>query len=324
MKFNILFLLLFSFLGMSLSAKESYVVFDAVSGKVFYANDTETKRPVASLTKVAMAKLVFDWASITKTSLSTKIVVPATATQVGGSNPLELQAGDQITLRDALYASLLGSDNTSAHSLAAYVGYAIKTKRGFEGDDVTIFVNEMNKLAAFVGMNKTTFVNPHGLDNANKKGLSTVTDMAKLSLFAIQDQGLAFMVKQKERQVSVIRANGKTQNFKVKNTNKLLGKLNIKGLKTGLTASAGECLITVATKKPIVTELPDGKKSIRNRKLIVVLLGSNDRFKKTEALITDGWAAYDTWAKEGFLVSTDGKGLLKLPQKNAAKSYEPN
>ena len=53
-----------------LKAAESYIVLESHSGRVLLAAHPDQKRPVASLTKVATAKVVLDWAKISQTSLS--------------------------------------------------------------------------------------------------------------------------------------------------------------------------------------------------------------------------------------------------------------
>lgn len=313
MKLFTFFLCSISILFCSLKAQESYLVFDSVSGKVFYANETEKKRPIASLTKIATAKLVYDWAKLNTTSLNTLIEINAESAQIGSHNPLKLQAGDKISLRDALYATLLASDNISAHALASYVGNELKVKRNSAEAPLTVFVKEMNRLAGAAGMQKTNFVNPHGLDEVNNPAVSTATDIAKLTLFVLEEPGITFIVKQKKRELSVLRLSGEKEKINISNTNKLIGKKGVIGLKTGQTAAAGQCLISVATNKPIITDLENGGKSIRQRQLIIVLLGSKNRFEQTKYLIEEGWKSYESWGKDQqFMVPTSGKGLLKL------------
>jgi serine-type D-Ala-D-Ala carboxypeptidase (penicillin-binding protein 5/6) len=311
--------LIYSFLmSVICTAQESYVVFDSVSGKVFYANLTENQRPVASLTKIATAKLVLDWTTLTNTNLDTQIRVPQTAA-LGGANPLSLQAGDVLTIRDALYASLLSSDNVSAYALANYVGAFLNQKRNLNVDPVEGFVGEMNRMAKALNMNNTQFYNPHGLDEQTSN-FSSATDIALLSLAAMNDQAFAFMVNQKTRKVSVRKASGESLQYSLQNTNELLGKNGIIGVKTGQTAAAGQCLVTVASKQAMITEEPNGEKRIRPRQLVIVLLGSNNRFEQTSTLLEAGWAAYENWGVQGFLIPGNGVGLLKLPEKPAAEA----
>ena len=78
------------------------------------------KRPIASLTKIATGVIAVDWADATGVDLNqTLATVPASALAIGGPNPMNLQPGDQLTLRDALYSALLGSDNLAAMTVAA-------------------------------------------------------------------------------------------------------------------------------------------------------------------------------------------------------------
>lgn len=300
-------------------AEESYVAFDSYSGKVFFAKQTEQKRPIASLTKIATAKVVLDWATVSKTSLDTLILVPHSVSTVGGATSLQLKAGDALSLRDAIYAMLLSSDNAAAHTLANFVGYALNQKRGTQQDPVSTFVNEMNQLAKALKMKNTSFVNPHGLATTESQGTSTASDMGVLTLAALKNEALIFIAKQKTRKISVKKEGQNAVSINLTNTNTLLGKHGIIGLKTGYTQSAGQCLITVADKAAVVIKQADGNKRFRPRQMIVVILGSNDRFSRTETLLKSAWTSYDTWSDAGALVPTSQKGLLKLPRAFQAK-----
>ena len=48
-----------------------------------------------------------------------------------------------------------------------------------------------------------------------------------------------------------------TKAFRVQNTNKILGRIQINGIKTGMTRAAGQCLSTSSELRPIVEKLPD-------------------------------------------------------------------
>jgi D-alanyl-D-alanine carboxypeptidase (penicillin-binding protein 5/6) len=85
----------------------------------------------------------------------------------------------------------------------------------------------------------------------------------------------------------------------VHNTNTLLGIRRIDGVKTGQTAKAGECVILTSARDPIVVQ--DGTTShITPRRLIVVVLGSTDRFGEGSALLDRGTTLYDQWAAAGY------------------------
>ncbi|MFP6880661.1 MAG: serine hydrolase [Roseibacillus sp.] len=296
----------------SAPAKEAFFVVEANSGRILMAQGALERKPVASLTKVATAMVVLDWAQATKSDLGTVIGVPASGGTLGGSNPMGLRVGDRITVRNALYSALLGSDNASAETLASHVGGAILHARGKNGDPVKVFVREMNELAKALGMRKTKFANAHGMDNGRQRGYSTATDIARLCIYAMRNPGFVFFVKQKSRKVSFQQA-GQARGFTVQNTNKLLGQHNINGIKTGMTALAGQCLATSSELKPIVQKLPDGRSSLRPRRLICVVLGSEDRFARTQVLVKQGWEFYDQWVKEGALIRDPAKETLTVP-----------
>lgn len=297
---------------MSAPAKEAFFVVEANSGRILMAQSALDKKPVASLTKIATATVALDWATATKRDLGTVIAVPASAATLGGSNPMGLRPGDRITLRNALYSALLGSDNAAAQTLAHYVGGGILHARGKTGDNVKEFVREMNELAKGLGMRRTRFENAHGMDSARERGYSTAADMARLSIYAMRKPGFVFFVKQKSRKVSFEQL-GQTRGFTVQNTNRLLGLQNINGIKTGMTTLAGQCLATSSELKPVVEKLPDGGTRLTPRRLICVVLGSPDRFARTQTLVQQGWAFYDQWVKGGALVSDPAKETLRVP-----------
>ena len=297
-------------------APESVMVVEAYSGKILIATNSSVKRPVASLTKMASAVVAVDWASATGADISQLVITaPQTVTLVGGPNPMNLQPGDTLTLRDALYSALLGSDNLAALTIADHVGRQILAKRGKEGDPVAAFVGEMNNLAALIGMTQTKFVNPHGLERPKAQGMSTAADMARLSIFAMRRNAINFIVRQKERHVEVSGASGK-RGFLIHNPNELLGEEGILGIKTGTTAAAGPCLATCMDRDPLVRTKPDGSKGATPRRLIVVVLNSADRFGRTRSLLQQGWSIYDAWLAENAPIKDARREILSVPAPN--------
>jgi len=297
--------------SLPLKAAESYLVMEAHSGKVLLASNSEQKRPVASLTKIATAKVVLDWAKVSRSSLSGLAVVPQGALSFGGPNPLQLQPGDQISLRDAIYSSLLGSDNIAAYTLADHVGRAILAQRRRGGDPQKAFVAEMNHLARALGMRRTKFVTPHGFTG----GYSTAADIARLSVYAMRDDGFGFYVKQKSRTITIIRAGGGgRQSFAVRNANSLLGTSGINGIKTGYTPSAGQCIALNSHRSPVVQKMAGSGTTIRKRDLIVVLLNSQDSIGQARQLIAQAWPMYDQWAAAGYPLARKGKELILVPK----------
>ena len=292
---------------------ESLMVVEAYSGKVLIATNAGVKRPIASLTKIATASVAVDWATATGTDLGAMITVPQTISIVGGPNPMNLQPGDQLTLRDALYSALLGSDNLAALTLADHVGREISRRRGGNDDPVAIFVGEMNQLARAVGATSTRFANPHGLDRPGAKQFSTAADVARLSIYAMRRNPITFITSKQNRQVSVVSA-GVKRNFNLTNTNDLAGEIGILGLKTGTTAAAGPCVSVCMDRDPLVRQKPDGTKGATPRRLIVVVLNNSDRFNRARSLLRQGWSIYDQWLAGGALIQNKDREILTVPQ----------
>jgi D-alanyl-D-alanine carboxypeptidase (penicillin-binding protein 5/6) len=93
----------------------------------------------------------------------------------------------------------------------------------------------------------------------------------------------------------------------LRNTNELLGTNGIDGVKTGQTARAGQCLVLSAAREPQVVQEGSGTR-IFPRRIIVVLLGSTNRFAEGAQIVAQGWQLYDQWAGAGRLV--DPKKML--------------
>lgn len=294
-------------------APESVMVVEAYSGKVLAAVNPVEKRPVASLTKIATGAVAVDWAAASGRDLAaTMITVPASVSEIGGPNPMRLQAGDRLTLRDALYSALLGSDNLAAHTVANHIGREILSHRSGDGDPIAVFVGEMNKLSQGLGMSRTRFVNPHGLEfQGQPQGFSTAADIARLSIYAMRKNAFSFIVRQKERRVTVHGLSG-DRSFTVKNTNELSGEEGILGLKTGTTSAAGACVSICMEKDPLVRKKADGSKGVTPRRLIVVVLNNPDRFNRARSLLRQGWATYDQWLASGAPVSDPKREMIKV------------
>ena len=308
-----IFLIQIAFSGFSvrsLQAAESYIAVEAYSGKVVLELNADQVRPVASLTKIATAMVVLDWAELSKTSMATMAVVPYEAAALGGSNPMGLIPGDRISLREAMYSMLLGSDNVAAYTLASHAGRSIQARNGGPSA-VDAFVGEMNNLARALKMTSTRFANPHGMDSASQRGGSTARDMARLSIYAMRNSGFKFYVKQKERVIASFRGNEKRA-FRVANTHALIGKSNVNGIKTGTTLLAGECAATSSEKDSIVEKLGNGASRLTGRRLIIITLASQNRWGMTQTLIDQGWGGYEAWRRQGSPVG-EARELIVVP-----------
>ena len=289
--------------GKALGA-QAYIIVDSKSGHVLQEKDSKQKRQIGSLTKVATAAVVLDWAEKQNGDLSQKATIPPEALNNSLENLVGFQPGDVVELRELMYAALVQSDNVAAYTLADHVGRAIApiVPRSGDGSPVAIFVGQMNALAKNLGMSRTLFVNPHGGDNAKPFPYSTAADVARLARYAMNKAGFRFYVSQKERQISWMRA-GKTQSYMLRNTNELIGQEGVEGVKTGRTARAGDCLVLSAQRQAEVIQHTEARTTVIPRQLIVVILASPNRFDEGRQLLGLGWQLYDQWAASGRLVN---------------------
>src|SRR5213075_1717527 len=295
----------------SAAAAQAYLIADAQTGYILEEQEPRKKLQVGSLTKIASASVVLDWSERKSGDLNQVVTIPQQAFVGITENHIGFQPGDSITLRDLLYAALVQSDNIAAYTLAHHVGSQLgsllPSDVGSKFTPVDAFVAQMNALAKQLKMDRTRFVNPHGIDYKVKPvPYSTAEDMARLTRYAMNKASFRFYVSQKERDISFNRG-GKQMHALLKTTNDLLGANGIDGVKTGQTARAGECLILSANRAAEVIKNGDNA-TIFPRHLIVVILGSNDRFGEGERLVRQGWQLYEQWAAAGRLV--DPKTML--------------
>lgn len=294
-------LLLAAVLGLLCTAgihAESWITVDNQTGRILGEEHANQRVPVASLTKLALAMVTLDWSELSGGNLDETSTVPEEAlATTGGINPLGLQAGDVLTLRDLLFACLLASDNVAAVTLAQHLGKSLPNPTGLDPAGNT--VAQMNALARQLGMRRTLFLNPHGLDTPEgaAEPRSTAADLARLTRYGYSKSGLSFYVSQKTREIHVQRG-AAGLGIVLHNTNTLLGTDNIDGLKTGHTSRAGECIILTSEHVPEVVHRGDTVFTTP-RRILVVLLGASDREREGLALIRRGWDLYDAWAARG-------------------------
>ncbi len=227
MKKLLLFLLLFIlFIGKveaSTNSAHSYILMDANTGRVLLSKDKDSKRLIASITKIMTAVL-----AIESGKLDDIVVVDSSIKSAYGSG-IYIEEGEEITLKDLLYGLMLRSGNDAAAMIASYVG-------GTEEN----FIKMMNSKAKELGMKNTTFYNPSGLPTPSGN-YSSVYDMALLTKYAMQYDVYREIVSTKKYKIAT---NKKTYIWN--NKNKLLRYDFITGGKTGYTEESGRTLVSTA------------------------------------------------------------------------------
>lgn len=203
----------------------SAVVIERNTNTILYSKDANSKRKMASTTKIMTATLVLE-----NCNLDEKFNISSKAASVGGSR-LGLTANIEMSVRDLLYGLLLCSGNDAAYALAEHVSGSVEN-----------FAILMNEKAKSLGLSNTSFVTPHGLDSDNH--YTTAYELALLTNYALKNDTFKAIVSTKSYNVKL------GNNIKsIRNTNELLGNLNgVYGVKTGFTNGANRCLVS-ATKR---------------------------------------------------------------------------
>jgi D-alanyl-D-alanine carboxypeptidase (penicillin-binding protein 5/6) len=230
-----------------LSAQGALAV-DLTSGISLYEKNPDAKLLPASTTKIVTALVVLD-------SYPLDQVITVGRVNVDGQK-MGLYAGEQITVENLLYGLLVYSANDAAEVLAEnYTG-------GYEA-----FIDAMNTKAKNLSMSNSYFQNPVGLDGSSQ--ITTAKDLIRVSEVAMKYPVFAKMVGTKN--ISFTDTTGRVK-YNLKNINELLGVVpGVLGVKTGWTENARENLVTYIER--------DG------HKVMIALLGSQDRFGETKELI---------------------------------------
>ena len=206
--------------GPSVSAA-SAVLMDAESGRLLYALDENTPRPIASTTKLMTALVAAECLE----DLNQTVTIRREWTGIEGTS-LYLRPGEQLRAQTLLYGLLLHSGNAVALA-------------GFCAGDVETFVDWMNQRARDLGMIHTHFSDPNGLGDENH--YASALDMARLAAACLQNDTVAQIVATK-----TITLEGRS----LTNHNKLLWRYEgCTGMKTGYTRQAGRTLVSSASRE---------------------------------------------------------------------------
>lgn len=236
------------------SAK-AYGIFDMKKDASIYTKNPDFQLPPASVTKVMTAIVAMD-----QDDLGMPVQIPENCTKINASK-VGFVANEVLTLEDVLYGLLVRSGADAACALANLY-------------NETDFIDKMNQKANEIGMEKTIFENPIGLDSDTFQ-FSTVNDLEKLTKYSLKYGVFRKIVGTKE--ITLRSLTNPNRTYKIKNTNDLLFTIpGTVGVKTGFTTGARECLIYLYEDN--------------DNQFLIIVLGSEDRFGDTTKLIN--------WTKE--------------------------
>lgn len=230
--------------------------------KILFEKNSEEPLPIASLTKLMTALVIFDLDETYSPSQTITITQEALS-QEGQSKYGDLRVGEKLSVETLLHIMLIESSNDAAFALSELIGQ--------EG-----FVGLMNFYANKLGFETTKFVNSTGLEPDNPrepKNLSTAKDLAELAKYILESYPKIFEITSKQY-YEVLKPDGSVHHFIPQNINELLGEVpEIIGGKTGWSPESGGCLLLVL------------KGLQKDSYYIAVILGSNDRFVEMRKII---------------------------------------
>jgi D-alanyl-D-alanine carboxypeptidase (penicillin-binding protein 5/6) len=231
-------------------AKEAICVKTDLAGntEIIFEKNKDSRLPIASLTKLMTALVVFDNYSLSEEILLTENILP------NQPLPVDFKTGDSFIVEDLLRIMLIESNNKAAYILSTYMGNEK-------------FISLMNKKTEEIGMSDTFFSDTTGLD---EKNISTAKDLSVLTEYILKEYP-------EIAQMTIIK-NHESQRFReISNTNQLLPEFPETVLsKTGFTNEANGCLLMVL------------KNTENSNYFINIVLGADDRFLEMKKIINKG------------------------------------
>jgi D-alanyl-D-alanine carboxypeptidase (penicillin-binding protein 5/6) len=262
---------------------KAWGVCDARTGEFVGGNHDADVLDFASTTKLMTAWLVLRLAESDPGVLQEVATVSPRAADTPGSTA-NLKAGEKLVIQDLLHGLLLPSGNDASVVIAEHFGArfpAVSRSANASNDEIAdpllLFVAEMSRTAAELGMNDTCYKNPHGLTVDGHH--STARDLLRLAAKLVQNGRILPYVQTRKYIGRLEGASGYVRYELWTNTNKLLDTAGYMGMKTGTTDAAGACLVSLG-------ERGDGR-------LLVVVLGatsSDARYVDTRNLFRWAWA----------------------------------
>jgi serine-type D-Ala-D-Ala carboxypeptidase (penicillin-binding protein 5/6) len=241
--------------------------YDLNQEKVLFEKNPDKKLPIASISKIMTALVVFENYDLEEKMEVTEYDV------ISRTEFRDFRAWSDTKIDEMLYPMIIESNNSAAFALA------LISNRFFEdaGDPVENFVYEMNRKAKEIGLKETNFINPSGLDGRDEYNESTARDVALFAKYLIKNENKIFEISKMPSYR--LYSSDKTVYYDALSTNVFLHHQKkdwsekIYGGKTGFTWAAFGCLL-------LILEAPKSDGYIIN-----VVLGAEDRFLEMEKLV---------------------------------------
>lgn len=219
---------------------EAAIVIDAENGSILFEKQADQTLYPASLTKIATAIY-----AIERGSLEDVVTVSERARNTEGTR-VYLEEGEQVTLKKLIQGLLINSGNDAGVAIAEHMSGSV--------EQYAVDINEF--LRNEVGVQRTTFKNPHGLYDAEH--VTTAADLAAITQYAMKNAVFREIFGTKE-----LRWVGESWDTTLYSHHKLMWGSPYEGVTGGKTGYVDESGVTLAT-----TAEKDG------RSIIVITLKS--------------------------------------------------
>jgi len=245
---------------------------DLTNGVALYDDGGDTPMAPASTAKLLTALTAQRVLSINEqVTVVEADMVPEEFSRMG------LEPGDVVTVEQLLYGALVPSGGDAARALARSGGLKLEPD---SSDPVERFVQEMNAVAASLGMTSSAFGNPVGQDD--ERSWTTARDLVRAGEQVLRDPLLSAIVRTPWASVALNGPN--PRELVIENSNQFVLFDDAIGIKTGTTDAAGQNLISAFR--------------FGEHTIVTVVLGSADRYGDTTAmldLVRESW----TWLHLG-------------------------
>ena len=196
------------------------ILMEAESGRVLWERNSDNPMAMASTTKIMTAIIALELGN-----LDDIVTASARAARSPEVN-MDLQEGEELKLRDLLYALMLMSYNDAAVAIAEHIS-----------GDVESFCAIMTDKARELGAMNTIFETPSGLDQGDHH--STAYDMALITRYALLNEEFVRIIN-----VPHVTVQSNKRSINLRNKNRLLNEYSgAIGVKTGFTGKAGQCFV---------------------------------------------------------------------------------
>jgi len=224
------------------NARNAYL-WDISSNTILYEKESEQRIAPASTAKMLTALAALEYCDENEQVLvGREVNLIAEDASRAWLNP-----GDELTVRQLLYALLLPSGNDAAYTLAVYAGRKICGDENASIEEaLAVFVETMNKKAAEVGAADSNFTSPDGYDASGQ--YTTAHDLACIAKGFWESSLLRDIAGSYRIADTWLSGQEVTYN----NTNELINPDSqyyyeyATGLKTGKSVAAGCCLVSAA------------------------------------------------------------------------------